>query len=277
MQLEHWIAQYVSDPIAAESRPKRTDKYSFGLRAPNYKAGDHHIIPAAHVHSCRNIAEMAPGRVRRRCRRRCGRRRWRAIHRLRAGGIVGRERLAVTRHRVHYGVDMLAMLIRMVQTERMTEFMDKDPANIAYRPAAATITQRPAIGIELLIFVKQNVGLDNRLVHRPVVGDRKRSRSKFLSKDCGREDYRVDVVTRGSRSTGDVARVVQSSHDIVPSGECGGRSGIPRCISINQSASGRTEPHLEGNDTPARPADPLQDIALCVVRKEDTDGQNDQD
>src|SRR5205823_2877368 len=149
VQLKHWIAQYVSDPIAAESRPKRTDKYCFGLRAPNYKAGDHRIVSAADVHSCRNIAKMAARRVRRR------RRRWRAINRLRAGGIVGRERLTVARHRVHDGVDMLTMLVRMIQTERMTEFMDKDTTNIAYRPAAVTITQRSPIGIELLIFVKQ--------------------------------------------------------------------------------------------------------------------------
>ena len=27
---------------------------------------------------------------------------------------------------------MLAVLVRMIQTERMTEFMDKDTSNIAY-------------------------------------------------------------------------------------------------------------------------------------------------
>jgi hypothetical protein len=67
----------------------------------------------------------------------------------------------------------------------MTEFMDKDTSNIAYGPVAGTITQRAPIGIELLIFVKQNVGLNNRAAHTVVVSDCKGSRSKFLSENCG--------------------------------------------------------------------------------------------
>src|SRR6476660_8277449 len=85
------------------------------------------------------------------------------------------------------------------------------------------------------------------------------------------------MVTRRSRSAGDVARVVEPGHDIVPSSERRGCRGIPGCIAVNQGAASRTEPHFESNDAPARPADALEDVALCAARKKDTDGQNDQD
>src|SRR5689334_9109359 len=132
---------------------------------------------------------------------------------------------------------MLAMLVRVIQTERMAEFMDKDTTNIADSPATGIVAQRPPIGIELLIFVKQNVGFDNRPVHRPIVGDGKGSSSKFLSENRSREDYRVDLVTGRSGSAGDVALVGQPSHGIIPGAECGGCGGIPGCVSINQSTS----------------------------------------
>ena len=85
------------------------------------------------------------------------------------------------------------------------------------------------------------------------------------------------MVTGRSRSAGDVARVIKPGYDIVPSSECRGCRGIPGCIAVNQGAASRTEAHFESNDAPARPADALEDVALCTVRKKDTDGQNDED
>ena len=56
---------------------------------------------------------------------------------------------------------MLPMLIRVIQAESMTKFVNKDSSNIADAPPVRTKTQRPSIRVELLISVKENIRLDN--------------------------------------------------------------------------------------------------------------------
>jgi hypothetical protein len=55
---------------------------------------------------------------------------------------------------------MLTMLIRVIQAEGMTEFVNKDSSNIANGPPVRE-TQGTSIRVELLIFVKENISLDN--------------------------------------------------------------------------------------------------------------------
>ena len=53
------------------------------------------------------------------------------------------------------------MIIWVIQTQRVAELMNKNTADIANGPPVRAKTQRTPIRVERLIFVKENVSLDN--------------------------------------------------------------------------------------------------------------------
>src|SRR5205814_9577529 len=126
---KHRIYQGIWDPKAAQRGPKSTDDHGLGLTARDDETADRHVISCANVHASRNVNEPA-----RACRRRGrwrGRRGWcrrnrSARHELRARNIIICKRLTVACDRVHDRVHMLTMFVRVIETERVAEFVQED-------------------------------------------------------------------------------------------------------------------------------------------------------
>jgi hypothetical protein len=151
----------------------------------------------------------------------------------------------------------------MRQTKSMTEFVDQNPPDIGYCVTVRAESQRSAIRIEVLIGIKQDIGLAHRRSGTAVEGHREGIRAKGLTEHRVRERNGVQSVA-GTNGGAWIrhADKLNSLDRLIPDVE-GRRGGdVQGRITIAESLSCDTELELKSDSAPVGPAGTFQNVGL---------------
>ena len=125
----------------------------------------------------------------------------RAVERLRATDIVLRNRFPIADDRIHDRVHVLAILVWMREPQSVPHLVDQDATDVSNRITVGSKSQKPAVRIETLMIIEQNVGLAHPSAVITIVSDGQSAGAELLAEDRARERDRIYAIARAYRRT----------------------------------------------------------------------------
>ena len=109
--------------------------------------------------------------------------------------VVRSELTRIGDHRIHDRIDMLARAIRMIQSQGVPQFVQKDTLDVAGALPLGIELQVAAVGIENFRAINENIGFLKGGSLCPVIGHRQNSRAEGVAEDGRGKRGGIDPVT----------------------------------------------------------------------------------